>query len=39
MVKVAPKRAVAMIVEKCIVDDGRGAVRMFRDLWVIATSC
>ena len=35
MVMVAPKRAVAMIVEKCIVDGGR----MFKDLLVIVACC
>ena len=35
MVMEAPKRAVAMIVEKCIVDGGSGAVRIFEGLWVI----
>ena len=32
MVMVAPKRAVAMIVEKCIVDGGRGAARILKRL-------
>ena len=30
MVTAAPKRAAATIVEKCIVDGGRGAVRIFK---------
>ena len=39
MVMAALKRAVAMIVEKCIVDGRRGGTRMDRGLWVAVICC